>query len=362
MRCQCALTRRASLFLTTDTPLRTLFWPFELGHLHWPEPGGALLIGARDGWPLHQRPLPGLVCESSFKPDVDALTGSGLDVREPNEARYPLVMVLPPRQRDHARAVLARGLDRLAPGGVMLACQANDEGAKSGESDLRKLAGPVESLAKHHCRIYWTHPGAGVDASLAAEWRGLDAPRRILDGRFLSRPGLFAWDRADPASRMLAEQLPQNLAGAAADLGAGYGYLSANLLERCAGIASLDLYEADARALPLAIENLAAHVGRVTITPHWHDVTQGLDARYDVIVCNPPFHTQRAGDRPDIGRRFIAAAAAALKPGGQLWLVANRHLPYEAELAQGFASVRSVCQRDGFKVIEARRAAAGGAS
>lgn len=338
-----------------DSPLITLFWPLELGRLRWPERGGGLLIGARDGWPLHQRPLPGLVCESEFKPDVDALLRSGLEVREPDAARYPRVLVLPPRQRDHARAVLARAIERLTPGGVLIACQANDEGARSGESDLRKLAGPIESLAKHHCRVYWTGSESSIDEGLLADWRERDAPRPILDDRFVSRPGLFAWDRVDPASQMLADALPEDLAGEAADLGAGYGFLSAQLLARCPGIRSLSLYEANARALPLAEQNLAAHAQRVAIRAHWHDVTQGLTHRYDVIVCNPPFHTQRAGDRPDIGRRFIAVAAAALKPGGQLWLVANRHLPYEGALARGFDGVETVCQRDGFKVIHARR-------
>lgn len=343
----------------TDYPLATLFWAVELGHLQWPDQGGALLIGARDGWPLHQRDLPGLVCESHFKPDVDALQRSGVVLRHADDVRYPLVLLLPPRQRDQARAELAQALDRVAPGGVLAVCQANDEGARSVAADLGQLAGPLESLSKHHCRVVWTRAHAAVDAERVAQWRQLDAPRPILDGRFLSRPGLFAWDRIDPASRLLADALPDDLAGAAADLGAGYGYLSARLLERCAGIRRLDLFEANALALPLALHNLAAHAGRVEIAAHWHDVTQGVPGSYEVIVCNPPFHTQRAGERPDIGRRFIAAAADALRPGGQLWLVANRHLPYEGELAQGFASVDCVCQRDGFKVIRARRAASG---
>jgi 16S rRNA (guanine1207-N2)-methyltransferase len=36
-------------------------------------------------------------------------------------------------------------------------------------------------------------------------------------------------------------------------------------------------------------------------------------------------------------------------------MVANRHLPYEAELAGQFASVRTVAQDHGFKVVEAIR-------
>lgn len=89
---------------------------------------------------------------------------------------------------------------------------------------------------------------------------------------------------------------------------------------------------------------------------HWHDVTTGLGRRYDTIISNPPFHAQGRADRPDIGRRFITVAAQALQPGGRLWMVANRHLPYEAELlAQQFASVRTVAQDRGFKVFEATR-------
>jgi 16S rRNA (guanine1207-N2)-methyltransferase len=61
-------------------------------------------------------------------------------------------------------------------------------------------------------------------------------------------------------------------------------------------------------------------------------------------------------DRPDIGRRFVTVAAQALAGGGRLWLVANRHLPYEAELSRGFAAVRTVAQAHGFKVIEAVKA------
>ena len=38
-----------------------------------------------------------------------------------------------------------------------------------------------------------------------------------------------------------------------------------------------------------------------------------------------------------------------------LWLVANRHLPYEAALRALFSTVALRAQRDGFKVYEALR-------
>ncbi|MFC5571038.1 class I SAM-dependent methyltransferase [Lysobacter yangpyeongensis] len=340
-----------------DFALETLLLPLLDGPLSWPREGGALFLRARDGWPLHQRAWPGLVCEQSFRPAADALQRSGLTLVDAADASlHPLVLVLPPRQRDEARALYARAIARTAPGGRVLACVRNDEGAKSGEADLARLAGPLGQLSKNKCRAFWTAPLHGaIDPALFAQWRELDAPRPIADGRFLSRPGVFAWDRIDAASALLAAHLPTDLRGAAADLGAGYGYLSSELLARCPGIVSLDLYEAEHRALDLARLNLASQAARIAIGWHWHDVTVGLDRRYDVIVSNPPFHAQGRADRPDIGRRFIAVAAAALHAGGRLWLVANRHLPYEAELARHFAQVRTVAQDQGFKVFEAIR-------
>ncbi|MCI4568411.1 class I SAM-dependent methyltransferase [Lysobacter sp. CFH 32150] len=332
--------------------------PFVTGALAWPQAGGALFLRARDGWPLHQRALPGLVCEQSFKPEADALQHSGGTLMdEDDRATYPLVLLLPPRQREEARALFARALERTQAGGTVIACMPNSEGAKSGEADLVRIAGPVQTLSKNHCRVFWTQPPRGaVDPALAAEWRALDAPRPILDGRYLSRPGVFAWDRIDRASALLAAHLPHDFAGCGADLGAGYGYLATEVLAHCPAVTALDLYEAEARALQLARANLAVHAARATLGFHWHDVTTGLPQRYDFIVSNPPFHAQGRADRPDIGRRFIAAAAEALKPGGRLWLVANRHLPYESVLDANFGRVRIVAQQDGFKVIEAVKA------
>jgi 16S rRNA (guanine1207-N2)-methyltransferase len=339
-----------------DPALDTLLLPVRDGALQWPAEG-ALFLRARDGWPLHRQALPGLVCEQGFKPDADALQRSGLALVAADDARrWPLVLVLPPRQRDEARALLARAIDHCAPGGRVLACMPNSEGAKSGEGDLARLAGPLQTVSKQHCRVFWTAPLDGViDAGLAAQWRAADAPRPILDGRFSSRPGVFAWNRIDPASALLADHLPGTLAGHGADLGCGFGYLASQVLSRCGAVTALDLYEAEARALELARANLQAFAARVALDFHWHDVTTGLPRGYDFIVSNPPFHAQGRADRPDIGQRFIAAAAAALNPGGQLWLVANRHLPYEAVLDSSFGSVRTVAQRDGFKVIAATR-------
>jgi 16S rRNA (guanine1207-N2)-methyltransferase len=341
--------------------LETLFLPFRLNLLPWA--GRVAFLRARYGAPVTEVEPDTLECEQTFKPEADALTRAGFnvapDIMSTGET-FPLVLVLPPRQRDEARALLTRAITAAGDTGRVVVAAGNNTGARSLEADLARLAGPLESQSKNKCRVFWTRPiaNATLDATLIGQWRLLDTPRKILNDRFLSQPGLFAWDRIDPASELLAAELPADLAGRAADLGASFGYLSSALLDRCPGVSSLDLYEAEARALELARFNVAPRVRSQSLNFHWHDVTAGLLNSYDVIVTNPPFHTGSGAEDPGLGRRFIAAAARALNPGGRLWVVANRHLPYENVLNASFGSMRIVTQRYGFKIIEARRSAA----
>jgi len=342
-----------------DPVLETLFLPFVDERLQWPD-GEILFLRARAGEaarPHSKR----LLCQQTFKPDADALAPNGFRVLAPNAVLPPnenrWVCVLAPRQREESRALLARAMSLAAPDGRVVACASNNEGARSLEDDLRALAGEVEVLSKNKSRVCWTSSLTSANHTLIATWSQLDAIRRVDDGRFFSRPGIFAWDRIDIASALLAQHLPSDLTGDAADLGCGFGFLSHELLSRCAKIRSIDLYEAEYRALEAAELNLASFAQKVQSRFHWHDVTTGLPSKYDVIVCNPPFHVHGRLDRPDIGRRFIAVAAQSLRAKGQLWLVANRHLPYEAELASNFQRVRVVAQQHGFKIIEAQRAA-----
>lgn len=341
-----------------DPALDTLLLPLDSAALRIAPTDPVLFLRARFGAALCHRSLQHWTFEQTFRPFADALEAAGVAVtaRAPSSG-YRLVLVLPPRQREEARALLARAVALAGDGGVVLAAAANNEGARSCAADLERLAGPLTALSKHKCRAFWTAPldRARIDRTLCDEWAALDAPRPIAGG-LLSRPGLFAWDRVDPASALLADQLPPTLAGRIADLGGGYGYLSTRLLRDCPGVTHVDLYEAEARALEPARHNLAAAVA-ARATPagfalHWHDVTRGLPHRYDAIVSNPPFHVGRA-DRPQLGRAFIHAAADALLAHGTLWLVANRHLPYEQALAARFGQVREVAAGSGFKVFVA---------
>jgi 16S rRNA (guanine1207-N2)-methyltransferase len=184
------------------------------------------------------------------------------------------------------------------------------------------------------------------------EWRELGRRRVIPNTEFAVEPGTFSVDHVDPGSALLAGHLPANLRGNVADLGAGWGFLSDAVLHRCPKVERIDLFEADARALDCARSNLAAHPREIHY--HWHDVCGGLPDSYDAIVMNPPFHTGQA-THVDLGRAFLKTAAAALKRGGKLYLVANRQLPYEAVLETSGLAWRSAGENPTYKLLFAER-------
>src|SRR5688572_8748647 len=102
-----------------DPALETLFLPFDQGLLSWPA-AATLFLRARYGAPMQRHSAAQFVCEQPFRPNAQALEQSGLTVLDEAAAcaaRYPLVLLLPPRQRDESRASMARALAALAPGG-----------------------------------------------------------------------------------------------------------------------------------------------------------------------------------------------------------------------------------------------------
>jgi 16S rRNA (guanine1207-N2)-methyltransferase len=198
-----------------------------------------------------------------------------------------------------------------------------------------------ESLSKAHGKLATFV--AGPDLS---DWLARPA---MVDG-FQTLPGVFSADGPDRGSILLASALPPKLAGKVADLGAGWGYLAAEILKR-PGVKRLDLVEAEADALDCARVNVTDPRARF----HWADATTWRpDSLLDAVVMNPPFHLGRDAD-PALGAAFIRAARRMLAPNGSLWLVANRHLPYDAALSENFLQHEDVAGDGGFRVVHATK-------
>lgn len=336
----------------SEPVLKALLLPFARGLLDGPPDGRAALLRAEPDPALP----PGLVCEQSFKPAHDALAAAGATVTRRIEGDFDLILCRLTGDKAENRANLARAWSHLVPGGILLAGGAKDSGAASLEAEVAAVLPLAGSLAKHHCRLFWLRRTEAALPPGWAAWRDAARPAPHPGPGFLTRPGMFSWREIDPGSRLLAESLPDDLAGRGADLGAGWGYLAVETLRRAAPATRLDLYEAEALALDAAAVALDQAGFGPRAALHWWDVAASpLPARtYDFVVMNPPFHRGKTTDVA-LGQAFIAQAAATLRPGGRLLLVANRQLPYERILAERFAQVTQLAETGIYKVIAARR-------
>ncbi|WP_395666641.1 class I SAM-dependent methyltransferase [Methylocella sp.] len=261
-----------------------------------------------------------------------------------------LTLYAPPGALERRR-LLALALRALAPGAPLVALAPKDKGGARLRAELESFGCAVEERPKRHHRLCRAHAGPhGLDAAAIAAAIEAGGPQFCDATGFWTEPGLFSFDRIDPGSARLAEGLPA-LSGAGADLGCGYGFLAREIL-RGPGVTSLALIDLDRRAVAAARRNVEDGRARFFWADLRHDGCGLKDL--DFLVTNPPFHESGEEDR-SLGVAFIARAAALLRRGGTLRLVANRHLPYEAALKTHFRRSAALSEGAGYKIFEAVR-------
>ena len=274
----------------------------------------------------------------SFYPDAAAWQNAGYPVaRDLGECVVAVVVV--PRSKALARAMIA---EACAKAQMVIVDGQKTDGTDSLFKECRKRLGDLPSLTKAHGRLFWFPATAHFQ-----DWAA-PAPQAGPEG-FVTTAGVFSDGEIDKGSALLVEVLPQKLPARMADLGAGWGYLAHHVLQRDS-VASVDLIEAEALSLDCARQNVTDARAQF----HWADATRFSATPFDGIVMNPPFHTGRSAD-PSLGRSFIEAAARLLTPNGKLWMVANRHLPYEPTLNACFRTVDTIGGNSAFKVFYAQR-------
>lgn len=256
-----------------------------------------------------------------------------------------MVLLTPPGTVER-RYTIALALKALAPGAALTVLAPKDKGGSRLGKELKGFGCTVDETSKRHYRIcIGRRPAqlAGIDDALAE-----GAPRFDEALGFWTQPGVFSWNRLDPGSALLQQHLPP-LSGKGADFGCGIGILSRAILTS-PKVAHLTLIDIDRRATEMA----ARDVEDARVEIRWADVRNLRLNGLDFVVMNPPFHDGGAEDQ-SLGQGFIRKAAEALRPGGVLWLVANRHLPYEGVLKPLFKRVTLHAEASGYKVYEAQK-------
>jgi 16S rRNA (guanine1207-N2)-methyltransferase len=265
----------------------------------------------------------------------DRFEAEGWQVATEPSGSFDAAVVFLPREKARGRAMIAEAARRTT--GPVVVDGTKTDGVESVLRDLRRRARVGEVISKAHGKIFAVSGGSFGDWAAAS----------VTVGGFTVAPGLFSADGPDPGSVALAAVLPP-LRGAVADLGAGWGYLSSRILAS-PSVTELHAVESEHEGVACLAENIADS----RLAAHWADATRWRPLLpLDAVVTNPPFHEGRRPD-PSLGRAFIAAAAAMLGPRGSLWLVANRHLPYEGALRGSFRQVREIEGDSGFKLFHA---------
>ncbi|MCC5984095.1 MAG: class I SAM-dependent methyltransferase [Rhodobacteraceae bacterium] len=332
-----------SLSLTDPAPREARLSRAVDDGLVLPEAGRIAVLRPRALERFDPLPAARLHMITGFRPDHDALAQAGFAVSPAPSGRYAAALVCLPRAKPAARALIAQAV-HLSDGPVLVDGQKVD-GIESVLRELRARGEVSAVVSRAHGKLFRFTPGADRLSDWAAVPQRLDDP---LAPGFVTLPGVFSADGVDPGSRLLAGALPETPGARVADLGAGWGVLAAQVLRR-PGVQEVHLIEAEHDALDCARANV--HDARARF--HWADATAfTLPHAVDTVVMNPPFHAGRAA-RSDLGRAFIAAAAGLLTAKGTLWMVANRHLPYDAALAEAFHSAAPVTEDRSYRVWRA---------
>ena len=256
-----------------------------------------------------------------------------------------------PRSSLEAAMLLHAAAARVGDGARVHLFGANDDGIRSAARHFPDGTDqPRAALVKRRCRVLVAarrspppRPG-GLDS-----WE-IRAPVDWGTGErnWTFYPGVFACGRLDPATALLIDCLPEVPAGARIlDFGAGTGLVAAAALQRAGPGAETVLLDADAISLAAAARNVP---GAAMVLG---DGISAVTGPFDLIASNPPIHAGRAQSLRAVDA-LARNAPGALKPSGELVVVAQRRLPVARLLESTFGEVRTAGDRGPFRVWAAR--------
>ncbi|MET7389195.1 methyltransferase [Streptomyces sp. NPDC005529] len=279
-----------------------------------------------------------------------------LTTQDPPPERIDVLLVRVPR----SLALLEDQLNRLAPavhdGTVVVGTGMVKEIHTSTLQLFERILGPTRtSLAEKKARLIFCTPLPGI-AREANPWPysyRLPEDIGIVSGRtVVNHAGVFCADRLDIGTRFLLQHLPRSRGSErVVDLGCGNGVVGTAiaLANPDADVLFVDeSYQAVASAEATYRANADGYAEfRVA------DGLAGVPAgSVDLVVNNPPFHSHQATTDTTAWRMF-SDARDALRPGGELWVIGNRHLGYHLKLRRLFGNSELVAGDAKFVILRA---------
>ncbi|MER5323763.1 methyltransferase [Streptosporangium roseum] len=283
-----------------------------------------------------------------------------LSTRDTPPDRIDVLLIRVPK----SLALLEDQLHRLAPrvhvGTVVIGTGMVTEIHTSTLKLFERILGPTRtSLAARKARLIFCSP-APQPLRGASPWpKSYALPTGIGTASGLTvtnHAGIFCADRLDIGTRFLLRNLPRRRGPEhVVDLGCGNGVVgvAAALANPEAEVTFIDeSYQAVASAEATFRANAGAGAtARFVVGDGLSGVPAGT---VDLVLNNPPFHTHQATTDATAWRMFTGSRAA-LRRGGELWVIGNRHLGYHVKLRRIFGNCEVVTSDPKFVILRAVR-------
>jgi 16S rRNA G1207 methylase RsmC len=162
----------------------------------------------------------------------------------------------------------------------------------------------------------------------------------------ITHANVFGRDKLDPGAAFVLKnikELPN--AKNVADLCSGSGILGLAYLKQ---YPSSDMHFFDESFMAISSSAKSSTLNNIqTYQSSWTDGLQSCSEKFDLIICNPPFHEEHTvGDH--IAKRLFKDAKEHLNTNGALFVIANRHLGYHVSLKKYFKTVSSIASNGKF--------------
>jgi 23S rRNA (guanine1835-N2)-methyltransferase len=220
---------------------------------------------------------------------------------------------------------------------------------------FERILGPTRtSLAEQKARLIHCSPDPSLRRPANPWPYSYDLPEGIgaVSGHtVVNHAGVFCADRLDVGTRFFLGHLPSG-GRRVVDLGCGNGVVgtAVALADPTAEVLFVDeSFQAVASAEATYKANGVPGHAEFRVGDGLAGVAAGS---VDVVLNNPPFHSHQATTDATAWRMFTGAARA-LRPGGELWVVGNRHLGYHLKLRRLFGNSLLVASDPKFVVLKA---------
>ncbi|MEU9387192.1 methyltransferase [Streptomyces sp. NPDC048279] len=220
---------------------------------------------------------------------------------------------------------------------------------------FERILGPTRtSLAQQKARLIHCSPDPSLRRPVNPWPLSYELPDGIgaAAGRtVVNHAGVFCADRLDIGTRFFLRHLPTG-GRRVVDLGCGNGVIgtAVALADPTAEVLFVDeSFQAVASAEATYKANGVPGHAEFRVG----DGLAGVAAEsVDTVLNNPPFHSHQATTDATAWRMFTGAMRA-LRPGGELWVVGNRHLGYHLKLRKLFGNSQLVASDPKFVVLKA---------